>query len=146
MPIISRDALKQVAASKPDAKEYLARVYAGRDPKKDTDSHIFLPAAEYAALAQIYGGGRIQSTPISGVPMFPRGLGTLVRNGVDAASLGLAKPIADALAKAFAGGNCQCLAREACLNKLVPDVHEVLTREWPMIAVKAAFCVVAKSL
>jgi len=56
---------------------------------------------------------------------YPNGLGTLARRGIDMVSLGMAKPLAMALARMMGKPNCGCDAREKTLNELVPDVRMV---------------------
>ena len=67
---------------------------------------------------------------------YPNGLGTLARRGIDAASFGLAKPLAMKLAKIMGAKNCGCDARERWLNELVPNVATVGKMEWMRLAPK----------
>ncbi|MCL2647958.1 MAG: hypothetical protein FWD61_13255 [Phycisphaerales bacterium] len=61
---------------------------------------------------------------------YPNGFGTLARNGIAIASLGMAKPIATAIAKAMGKPDCGCLARMKYMNRLVPDVATVGVADW----------------
>jgi len=87
-------------------------------------------------LNEITIGGKILPPP----PAFPRGLGTLTRRGIDITSFGLARPIAEAIAKILTAKNCGCNGREACLDKLVPDVRAVGALGWLALAPRILAC------
>jgi len=75
----------------------------------------------------------------------PHGLGTLARKGISLVSLGMAKPLAMAVAKVMGAKNCGCEAREQCLNRLVPDVAKVGGLEWVKLAPRIFACLGTKS-
>jgi len=76
---------------------------------------------------------------------YPHGLGTLTRRGIDLVSLGMAKPLAMAVAKVMGAKNCGCEGRERCLNMLVPDVAKVGGLEWVKLAPRIFACLGVKN-
>lgn len=87
---------------------------------------------------------RKNTQPAQPQPQYPNGLGTLVTHGIDAASFGLAKPVATSIAKVFGAKTCSCNARAACLNQLVPDVRKVDALGWLMLSSQILACIGAK--
>jgi hypothetical protein len=75
--------------------------------------------------------------PARSVPPPPPeyGLGKLIRQGIDLTTFGMGKALAYFVATKFLRkANCGCAARQACLDKLVPDVRDLSATDWIMKA------------
>lgn len=108
----------------------------GRVPENPTKRTGLVPS-------KIPDGGiaGIRLVNINLPPTLPHGLGTMTRRGIDATTIGLGKIIADKIARAFGAKNCECAAREACLNALVPDVRDMTAAKWAATVWKIRKCV-----
>jgi hypothetical protein len=87
---------------------------------------------------------RFPSPMMPTAPQFPNGLGTRARQGIDFATIGLGKPIAEMIAKVMKKKGCGCRRRERCLNELVPDVGAVTVMQMVSLIPSMAKCLGVK--